>query len=657
MRTAFEYLVERIVSRRCVPLVGAGISTNARKGGAKWSGHKVETMIDKVLEGTLTARMTRLLGAPPHLRGARVCSKCRKAFREYGVDSARHFDDNCWICDLREAREARALTRVCEAFLWEHEGPNADKSYERLVKALDIGEFADLDPTPAHFYFAFLAREGLVTELLTTNYDCNFELAYEATWPRSAVSSIPSAFRIFNLPSFASHAALSARWCPGIDTAYPFKVFKINGCAEQLRSEEKHATAILLTASQLQDWRARHWAADYFRTKVRTACLVTVGFGSDEPQVVHTLQKVLEEFSGVGEQAQAMSFDSVYKAANAPVVTTYDYFPSFQQLQLVNGFAAWWTGEAAKGADLIVGPFQRKSARPNNVHEELPPKLSADVLWADVFQAVFVRLVIQQLQNAALASNAAFTGVVPFANQHLRLLSKELLGFEEKMLLGDGALQHWAAELEAGSDPLKPRRPQLTKTVAHMLGCEGGSPTYKAITDHGSLFVELAFLLYLLEPMPSDAQITTTGTLSIWQRVLHKAERVIEVIVPSHSDTSGPGTSVFVSCAGFSAVGRPLTTSAGAPGGKRLEIVIGGPRSRFNDLDRRALAMTSDGLLPVTVVRLDWATIFSYPHAMKDYQDVRRRLLDAIARPTKYRRRRDPSIRSNPFFELRSTGN
>ncbi|MBK5047276.1 SIR2 family protein [Burkholderia sp. R-70006] len=658
MRTAFEYLVERIVSRRCVPLVGAGISMGAGRLGAPWDGHHVKVMIEKVLALTLTARMARVLGEPPNVRGVPVCPKCRLSFREYGLESAPHCTGMCWTCDLREASEARALTKACEAFLWEYGGPNEESTYAELVQTLDIHEFAELDPTAAHFYLAFLAREGLITEVVTTNYDCNLERAYEATWPTQAPVSASTACAIFDLTSFATNAARSSHWTPGADTAHPLKVYKINGCAAQLKREPGHAVDILLTASQLQDWRARRWAADFFRTKVRTACIVTVGFGSDEPQVVHTLQQVLEEFSGIRPKGRPALAASVFDAANAPVVTTYEHYPSFPQLQLVNGFSAWWSGAAANGAELVIGPYQR-AVKPLDAESEAarPPGLTADELWADVFQAVFTRLLVRQLRDAAVTSNAAFTSVVPYANQHLSLLAEQLeLNSREQLALAHKR-SHWIAELENVAGASIAARPQLTRSVAHMLR-RGSLPlVYSALSDHGSLFAELAFLLSVLEPALRNRADVMADGLGIWQRLIFRGNGVIEIIVSPPDEGGYPwNTSVFVSCSRTCQAGRPLETNDDITGARRLEIVVGGTRSRFNDLDRRCYALGHDGQTPVAVIRLDWAAIFPMDLPVRSYGDLRMRLMDAIRFPTKYRRRLDSSIRSNRFLQPEAGG-
>lgn len=658
MRTAFEYLVERIVSRRCVPLLGAGISMGAGRRGTPWDGHHVKVMIENVLALTLTARMARVLGEPPNVRGAQMCPKCRLAFREYGLESAPHCTGTCWTCDLREASEARALTKICEAFLWEHGGPNVECTYAKLVQTLDIEEFAELDPTAAHFYLAFLAREGLITEVVTTNYDCNLERAYEATWSSQAPVSASTPCAIFDLTSFATNAARSSHWTPGADTAHPLKVYKINGCSAQLKREPQHAVDILLTASQLQDWRARRWAADFFRTKVRTACIVTVGFGSDEPQVVHTLQQVLEEFSGIRLKGRPALATSVFDATNAPIVTTYEHYPSFPQLQLVNGFSAWWTGAAANGAELVIGPYQRALKSPEAASKATrPPGLTADALWADIFQAVFTCLLVRHLRDAAITSNAAFTSVVPYANQHLSLLAEQLyLNSRERLALAHNR-SHWLCEFENVGGASAAARPQLTRSVAHMLRRDGRPSVYSALSDHGSLFAELAFLLSVLEPAFRSRADVVADELDFWQRLIFRANGVIEIVVSSPEEDGGvSNTSVFVSCSRTCQAGRPLETNDDLTGARRLEIVVGGTRSRFNDLDRRCYALGQGGQTPVAVIRLDWAAIFPMDLPVRSYGDLRMRLMDAIRFPTKYRRRLDPSIRSNRFLQPETAG-
>ncbi|CAE6869979.1 hypothetical protein R69746_08343 [Paraburkholderia aspalathi] len=146
--------------------------------GAHWDGHKLCIMVEKVVEATLKLRIKRLTGASHGLLV--FCEKCARRFSEALSNPEPEFEVypklTCKLCDLRLAKERNELTKGCEAFLWEYPQRN-DEAYSELAHILQIRDFADLDPTPAHYYLAFLVREGLISELVTTNYDCNLERA------------------------------------------------------------------------------------------------------------------------------------------------------------------------------------------------------------------------------------------------------------------------------------------------------------------------------------------------------------------------------------------------------------------------------------------------------------------------------------------------
>lgn len=60
-----------------------------------------------------------------------------------------------------------------------------------------------------------------------------------------------------------------------------------------------------------------------------------VGFGSDEPQVHHTLQTVLDEYI---DELENNNHD-VLETHSAPIVAVYDAYPTFHQQQIVNTYA------------------------------------------------------------------------------------------------------------------------------------------------------------------------------------------------------------------------------------------------------------------------------------------------------------------------------
>jgi hypothetical protein len=614
-------------------------------------------MVETVVNATLELRMKRLVGAS-HSPLA-VCEKCAKGFSESLSYSEPVFEVysklTCKLCDLRLAKERNELTKSCEAYLWEYP-QRSEEAYCKLARVLHIRDFADLDPTPAHYYLAFLVREGLISELVTTNYDCNLERAYLNTWPGfHELSSNKFVRRIYDLDTFAESAALNAEWHPGEDTPHILKAYKINGCAAQLKKCDMHAADILLTASQLQDWRKRKWAADFFRTKVRSAALVTIGFGSDEPQVVHTLQQVLEEFSGLGIRDDAQQ-QPLYAAANAPVVTTYEHNPSFQQMQLVYGFSTWWSGIPTNGADLVLGPCQRAKLHGSSGEPEtLPDCLPADELWRDIFQTVFARLVSKKLRAAAISQNAAFTAAVPDADKLLVLLAAQLESRIEGQLTNPGNLPHWLVYLESVDNTGIARRPWLTRCLTHIRLGSTEPTKYCAINDHSSLTAEMVLVFELLQMIRARAPDAGAGVgdsgHQIWDEVSFAQDARIEV----RSTGVGGTASFYISRnarPGFRQSDEAICESAPV---HRLELVVGAAGAKARQLGERRIYLNQGSeIVPVVVTRVDWRALFPTSTQVVSIPQVADQLADAISFPTKYRRRLDLSIQRNPNFERRT---
>lgn len=281
---AFDHLVERILAGACTPFLGAGISSQSKKQGEDWSGHKVWEMARKVVHATVIRLLRRL---PIEERS--LCSKCHGKYLSRLATSCPippKIKCTCRICALRQIEKQSRLAEACEAYLWEYgELPDDKRHYRDLVNTLEIAEFANLDPTPAHIYLTYLAREGLLTEFITTNYDCNLEKAYRATFSPAVQNA--GMDTIASLEDYTRLAGERGETRPGKDSRHRPKQYKINGCAGKLKNDKAEAENILLTEGQLQGWRTRHWAEDLFRVKFRSSCVVLVGFGNEEPQIRH----------------------------------------------------------------------------------------------------------------------------------------------------------------------------------------------------------------------------------------------------------------------------------------------------------------------------------------------------------------------------------
>lgn len=164
-----------------------------------------------------------------------------------------------------------------------------------LCEILGIEKWAECPPTRAHRYIALLACDGLITEVITTNYDCGLEKAYRAArgladgeWPDGEWHAIACEDNLRRPGHKDGHELL--------------RLYKINGCARRLKDaktdqdKKLRAEEILLTERQLQKFGNRRWAADVFRVVLRSRQLILSGFGSEEPQIWHVVTDILREF-------------------------------------------------------------------------------------------------------------------------------------------------------------------------------------------------------------------------------------------------------------------------------------------------------------------------------------------------------------------------
>ena len=172
-------------------------------------------------------------------------------------------------------------------------------SHVRVCRVLGIAEWKDKRPAPAHRYLAMLAADGVIDEMITTNYDCCLENAWKALGRKDGLVVVSDAAEL--------HQA-RPRW----NDAH-LVLFKINGCAKKLSkstspkndpdpAEEEAARKILLTDTQLLGLERRderRWVRDLLRDRTRSRTLLFSGFGSDEPQVWHVVRLILEELAAL----------------------------------------------------------------------------------------------------------------------------------------------------------------------------------------------------------------------------------------------------------------------------------------------------------------------------------------------------------------------
>lgn len=260
-----------------------------------------------------------------------------------------------------------------------------------------------MEPCPAHRYLSYLAREGLVTEIITTNFDTCLEKAFERSFlPVETISAMRGAQDTLTPLAVVTSLDRYRRFgAVGETNDHPharpvIKLYKINGCARALTvAEPKHgktepAEDIMLTEQQLHSMRRQPWVEDLFCDRARSRALVFSGFGSDEPQVRHTVLTLLEEFTVDRIEDRVIGVEELADLPNAPWIAAFEAELSYSQLQILFAF------RKAHNRSTNVGHCAHHAFTGRDVKyfdgAAKEEKLSADVSWRRVFQGVYLAL-------------------------------------------------------------------------------------------------------------------------------------------------------------------------------------------------------------------------------------------------------------------------
>jgi len=364
----FIRLANEFLQGKCLPFLGAGVSNDATFPCDDPPPIKVDCMCKKLVDYAWN----------------RLCNGQKKRVLEL-----LNVKDNSVLNNAEEASKKIGLQlgKLCEVLQY------YGISFEKIVKELEISKLAKLEPTPAHYYIAFLVRETLVNEVITTNYDCCMERAlhYVANEkPEPKAEEKKRAFSIYNLATYRAYG--SRRLFPyNADTI--LRVYKINGCADALARKEASPESILLTEKQLQHMDDRAWARDLLKDRIRSRTIVFSGFGSEEPQIRFTVLRLLEEFSeDYSNQGKHSSENhiwfQVYKTS------------TFSQMQILYGYLEnerknGLSFETASKKCIFTGDdresiFKLLGENPGENNKE---KLPADIFWKVIFLLVFLALV------------------------------------------------------------------------------------------------------------------------------------------------------------------------------------------------------------------------------------------------------------------------
>lgn len=390
-------LVDRIMQRGVVPFVGAGFSYGAAHPEG-W----VST------GGRMTEKLSVLLGQAPAVATGNDAIQSLPAGTDLASDT---FDA------LTSATKSNpGLARLAELAALKI-------SLKEVCEQLEIYKYAELQPLASHRYLAYLAREGLVREVITTNYDCCIERAFEQSLALPASTAGGAACVIQSLEQYRQSAAKHNK-------AGDLIIYKINGCAKVYakakslcedapsgdteRAWHNAADRIVLTERQLQTFRRENWARDLFLDRARSRSLLFCGFGSEEPQIRHTAVALMNEFaSDHAEGAPPASNQRIVGLANIPFIHVHDAHLSFYQLQILVAFWEAHKGAIQGGADgmrpmmeTVFSGLDARAAGPaaKGLTQPIPPsqsatenKLSADLFMQAIFERAFERLVRDQI--------------------------------------------------------------------------------------------------------------------------------------------------------------------------------------------------------------------------------------------------------------------
>ncbi|WP_162488313.1 SIR2 family NAD-dependent protein deacylase [Azospirillum lipoferum] len=346
------------MNRSVVPFVGAGFSYDALHP-AGWRSSR------SCMPDLLRVAIRNILATQPPCQG------------------------NPTHCALLDEIDTATLDRLAEWLTW-LSGPVA------VCHAAGIADYQKLFPLPSHRYLAGLAREGLVEEVITTNYDCCIETAFDQSFGPASKRAGESRAVVTSLQHYRTYAAAHQR--PG-----HLLIYKVNGCAREFaavdptkRAElETAAERIVLTERQLQGFRRENWARDLFQDRARTRTLMFSGFGSDEPQIRHTALTLMEEFgrdSGRTPPVDAMALP------NAPFLHSHDGKLSFNQRQVMLGFLhahanpTVGTAELMPDLDVVCRNVIGPKARADNL-------LTASDFMADLFVRCWAKRAIEQIDQ------------------------------------------------------------------------------------------------------------------------------------------------------------------------------------------------------------------------------------------------------------------
>jgi len=577
----FAYLIRQILNENCTPVLGAGISYPSKTKQGETDVHKTERMIE-IIAKKLCKDVT-FEGAG---KDKKICENCDKKGK----------------CEIRKEISSGALSKLSQRYTWK-------ENHKKLVEILKIKEFNDLCPTKAHYYLAFLAREGLITEVITTNYDTLMEKAYLKTFgfddkeidrilglqcnEESYKENI--VVRIYDRKSFARFSSLKRFENKSVkidDEAYVLKVYKINGCAFELTNNNNNFyEKILLTSQQLQDWRERQWAADLFRYKLRSTTLLFIGYGSDEPQVLHTMQKVFEEskddFTNDGNDKGDKSNDNIFeKYSNIPIISVFKQNPSFVHEYIARSFCE----SINKNTEWEKLMLRHEKILKNSGKRKLP----ADDLMEIIYFEILKKLLIEALEYSSYETNASFTTFIP----NVKYIIREIVDKKLEDLL-------FVFKKEKKFTDMVSCLPSIIRLFSI---ANGEKNAYFSIRNNKEGYAEILFILYLILDEEFDKEGFYKDKIELKNKYLYFSFKKQNINKESMKDEE-----------------------------KDIVVFLLGNHSMINSSSsERVVKREKDKIRRNQIFFITWRDIFSDFNDAMNVNEIKKKIKNAIFRPRKY---------------------
>lgn len=367
----WKQLVETCVDGQLLPFLGAGMSIKAtldpQEKPAQYGTEMPET---KVLTNNILERIKSLGPFANqswcHHEHVRITEALAKGGPNTFADAAQLFFD---------------MHKGKENALYDSEAP------------LDMRLFLSIRPNPGHRYIAWLVRENVFSEVITTNYDCALESAFKESWGKAREES-DIIHPISDHGSYRRDSYRRQRQHRRA-TVPVLRLYKINGCSDAYRDYKDKAGHpasepgfLVITERHLQSFSKRQWARDLFRDRFRCRKLIFSGFGAEEPQIRFTALDVLEEFESLAQE-ESSGFCHCYM---------HVYYSKLQASELQIAKAA---ASPSPTPELAVFTGLDKMAFG---HARNDDGLTANSFWECLYRHAIVRIISRNLTHSTVAT-------------------------------------------------------------------------------------------------------------------------------------------------------------------------------------------------------------------------------------------------------------